>query len=194
MHVFAMLLAAVLPQTQSTTVDPRAPAPAAATTASAVRADRPPVIDGKDLDEVWRHATPITAFRQFDPVEDGPARFPTEARVAYDQHNLYVFIRAFDPEPQKILRILSRRDVRPPTDQLKIVIDSYHDRRSGYEFAVSPSGVKRDYAIYNDNNEDDAWDAVWDVATTVDSLGWTAEFRIPLSQLRYGTAATHTFG
>jgi hypothetical protein len=192
MHAIAIVFAAVLLQGQATTI-PDPPA-ATATTASAIRADRPPVIDGRDLDEVWRHAMPITAFRQFDPVEDGPARFATEAKVAYDQHNLYVFIRAFDPEPQKILKILARRDVRPPTDQLKIVIDSYHDRRSGYEFAVSPAGVKRDYAIYNDQNEDDAWDAVWDVATTVDSLGWTAEYRIPLSQLRYGTAATHTFG
>ena len=68
------------------------------------------------------------------------------------------------------------------------------ERRSGYEFAVSPSGVKRDYIIYNDNQEDGAWDAVWDVGTTVDSLGWTAEFRIPLSQLRYANAESHTFG
>src|SRR5256885_1490549 len=81
-----------------------------------------------------------------------------------------------------------------PMLALKIVIDSYHDRRTGYEFAVNPAGVKRDYAIYNDNNEDDAWDGVWQVATTVDSLGWTAEFRIPLSQLRYAHADTNTFG
>jgi hypothetical protein len=89
---------------------------------------------------------------------------------------------------------LARRDVRPPSDQIKIIIDSYFDRRSGYEFAVSPSGVKRDYIIYNDNQEDGAWDAVWDVSTSVDSLGWTAEFKIPLSQLRYANAPTHTFG
>ena len=162
--------------------------------ATATRAVHPPIIDGRDDDDVWRTARPITDFVEFDPDEGKPARFPTMAKVAYDEHNFYVFIRAFDPEPQKIMKYLARRDVRPPTDQLKIVIDSYHDRRTGYEFAVSPGGVKRDYAIYNDGNEDDSWDGVWDVATTVDSLGWTAEFRIPLSQLRYANAPVHTFG
>ncbi len=171
-----------------------APAPPPTRQATASRAVHPPVLDGRDDDEVWRSAQPITEFVEFDPDEGKPARFQTMAKVAYDEHNFYVFIRAFDPEPQKIQKILARRDVRPPTDQLKIVIDSYHDRRTGYEFAVSPAGVKRDYSISNDGNEDDAWDGVWDVATIVDSLGWTAEFRIPLSQLRYGNEASHTFG
>jgi len=160
-----------------------------------VRADRPVVIDGKDDDPVWRLAPAITEFREFQPKEDGDPRFATEAKVAYDSRNFYVFVRAFDPHPDSILKLLARRDVRAATDQIKIIIDSYHDRRTGFEFAVNPAGVKRDYAIYNDGQtEDDAWDAVWDVATTVDSLGWTAEFRIPLSQLRYAPAATNTFG
>jgi Domain of unknown function (DUF5916)/Carbohydrate family 9 binding domain-like len=165
-----------------------------ATRATAVRATSPVVIDGRDDDEVWRRAPAITQFREFQPKEDGDPRFPTEAKVAYDDRNFYVFIRAFDPHPDSILKLLARRDVRAATDQLKIMIDSYHDRRNGYEFAVNPAGVKRDYAIYNDNSEDDAWDAVWDVATQVDSLGWTAEFRIPLSQLRYVPRDTNTFG
>lgn len=187
-----VLLFAMSFQTASLTPPPQPPA--SATQAAAARAAQPVVIDGRDDDEVWHRAQPITAFQEFDPDEGKPARFATEARVAYDGHNLYAFIRAFDPEPHKISTILARRDVRPPTDQIKIVIDSYHDRRTGYEFAVNPGGVKRDYAIYNDTDEDDAWDGVWDVATTVDSLGWTAEFRIPLSQLRYANAPVHTFG
>lgn len=186
--LFAAVIAGQSTQSGSAPADP------AATQASASRALRPPTIDGRDGDEVWRTAQPITQFQEFDPNEGKAARFATEARVAYDEDNLYVFIRAFDPEPPKISSILARRDVRPPTDQIKIIIDSYHDRRTGYEFAVSPGGVKRDYAIYNDANEDDAWDGVWDVATTIDSLGWTAEFRIPLSQLRYANAPVHTFG
>src|SRR6185437_7694457 len=72
--------------------------------------------------------------------------------------------------------------------------DSYHDRRTGYEFGVNAAGVKIDQAIYNDGNEDGAWDAVWDVATRIDSLGWTAEFRVPLSQMHYSTDREHTFG
>src|SRR5438477_974646 len=168
--------------------------PPGTTSAVAVRADRPVVIDGKDDDPVWRLAPAITAFREFQPKEDGDPRFATEAKVAYDSRNFYVFIRAFDPHPDSILKLLARRDVRAATDQIKIIIDSYHDRRSGFEFAVNPAGVKRDYAIYNDNSEDIAWDAVWDAATTVDSLGWTAEFRIPLSQLRYTPRGSLTFG
>src|SRR5881398_3350170 len=171
-----------------------APQPSTANRASAVRAASPVVIDGRDDDEVWRIAQPITQFREFQPKEDGDPRFATEAKVAYDDRYLYVFIRAFDPHPDSILKLLARRDVRAATDQLKIMIDSYHDRRNGYEFAVNPAGVKRDYAIYNDGQEDDAWDAVWDAAARVDSLGWTAEFRIPLSQLRYVPRASNTFG
>src|SRR5216117_1521637 len=171
-----------------------APQPASTTRATAVRAAVPVVIDGRDDDAVWRIAPAITQFREFQPKEDGDPRFATEAKVAYDDRYLYVFIRAFDPHPDSILKLLARRDVRAATDQLKIMVDSYHDRRSGFEFAVNPAGVKRDYAMYNDSQEDDPWDAVWDVGTQVDSLGWTAEFRIPLSQLRYVPGATNTFG
>src|SRR5213595_314859 len=188
------LLAILLQTATSPSGDGVAPAPSTATRATAVRAKTLVVIDGRDDDEVWRVAPAISQFREFQPKEDGDPRYATEAKVAYDDRNLYVFIRAFDPHPDSILKLLARRDVRAATDQLKIMIDSYHDRRNGFEFAVNPAGVKRDYAVYNDNQEDDAWDAVWDVATQVDSLGWTAEFQIPLSQLRYVPRGTNTFG
>lgn len=174
--------------------EPPLPGAPTATSVVAVRAAAPPAIDGRDADAVWGLAHAITGFRQFQPVEDADPSFRTEAKVAYDARNFYVFVRAFDPRPDSILKLLARRDFRTASDQLKIVIDSYHDRRSGYEFAVNPAGVKRDYAVYNDVNEDDAWDSVWEVATQVDSLGWTAEFRIPLSQLRYAPGPTNTFG
>jgi len=168
---------------------PPAPAPARAS-----RAERPPVIDGRDDDVAWSTTTPIDGFQQFDPVEGAEASMRTEARIAYDAANLYVLVHAFDPHPDSILALLSRRDVRTASDQIKVMIDSYHDRRTGYEFAVNPAGVKRDYYAYDDGQEDVSWDAVWDVATRIDSTGWTAEFRIPLSQLRYPPAASHTFG
>ena len=186
MFALACLLSA--PSLASTTT------PTPSTTATAVRTSEPVVIDGRPDDAIWRTAPVISDFTQFAPAEGGPARFKTEAQAAFDDHSFYVFIRAYDSEPATISTVLARRDVRPPTDQLKIVIDSFHDRRSGFEFAVSPGGVKRDYAIYDDNNEDGSWDGVWDVATRVDSLGWTAEFAIPLSQLRYPSSPTHTFG
>ena len=115
-----------------------------ATTTVAHRAATPPVIDGKDNDEVWRLAPVIREFRQFQPTEDANPSFLTEAKVAYDEHNFYVFVRAFDSHPDSIKKLLARRDVRICCDQIKIVIDSYHDRRTGFEFGVNPGGVKRD--------------------------------------------------
>ncbi|HEY8176840.1 MAG TPA: DUF5916 domain-containing protein, partial [Gemmatimonadaceae bacterium] len=107
---------------------------------------------------------------------------------------LYVIVRAYDPHPDSIRALLARRDARTASDEIKVFIDSYHDKRSGFEFGVNPAGVKRDIAILNDREEDNSWDAVWDASARIDSLGWVAEFRIPLNQLRYPAAATHTFG
>jgi hypothetical protein len=161
---------------------------------TATRATHAPVIDGSDRDEVWRNAIVVDGFRTFDPTEDGTPPFRTEARIAYDARTLYVFVRMHDPHPDSIVSLLSRRDVRTSSDQIKVMIDSYHDRRTGYEFAVNPAGVKRDFSITDDSREDVSWDAVWDVATRIDSLGWTAEFSIPLSQMRYQPSAENTFG
>jgi hypothetical protein len=172
----------------------RTATPATSGIASAIRARHAPIIDGKEDDEVWRDAPAAGDFLEFQPTEGKAPRYRTTFKAAYDDRNLYIFIRAYDPHPDSIMRSLSRRDVRGPSDQLKIVIDAYHDRRSGYEFAVNPVGVKRDYAVYNDVDEDDSWDGVWDVGTTIDSLGWTAEYRIPFSQLRFANTPTHTFG
>ncbi len=170
------------------------PPKATRTVAQATRVARGIVIDGRGDEEGWRTAQVIDDFRQFAPTEDADPRFRTEARVVYDNHNLYVLVRMFDPHPDSILPLLARRDVRTASDQIKIVIDSYHDRRSGYQFAANPAGVKRDYSVTNDGNEDDSWDGIWDVVTRIDSLGWVAEFRIPLSQLRFTQADQHTFG
>src|SRR5690349_22850906 len=78
--------------------------------AVAVRTSTPPVIDGKDDDAVWRETPPITAFLQWQPTEGKEPRFKTEGKVAYDAANLYVFVRAFDPHPDSIIKILERRD------------------------------------------------------------------------------------
>ena len=165
-----------------------------ATSAEAVLAVRPPVIDGRGNDAIWQRTPPITDFKEWSPTEGKPARFPTEAYIAYDRANLYVLVRCFDPHPDSIIRQIGRKDDFPPSDRVVLLIDSYHDRRTGFEFGVTAAGGRYDAAIYNDGNEDAAWDGVWDVATRIDSLGWTAEFRIPLSQLRYGAQRDHTFG
>ena len=167
---------------------------ASPTVAVAVRATKAPVIDGEADDAIWSAAQVFSDFRTFDPVENGDPRFRTEARVAYDDHNLYILVRAFDPHPDSIVALLSRRDARTQSEWLKVIIDGDHDRRTGIELSVNPAGVKRDFAILNDGEEAGSWDGVWDVGTHIDSLGWVAEFRVPLNQLRYPAAPTHTFG
>jgi hypothetical protein len=105
-----------------------------------------------------------------------------------------VLVRAFDPAPDSIISLLSRRDVKTSSDQIKIIIDAYKDRRTGVEMALNPAGVKRDFSIYSDVIEDATWDGVWDGAASVDSLGWTAEFAVPFSQLRFDKLERHEFG
>jgi hypothetical protein len=158
------------------------------------RAVRSPTIDGRDDDEVWKTQARITAFRQFDPVENGEPTFRTEARIAYDTKNLYVMVRMFDPRPDSILAVLQRRDGFALSDDVVIGIDSYDDKRTGYLFRLTAAGTMADAYMFNDGEEDWGWNAVWEGAARVDSLGWVAEYRIPLSQLRYVPRAENTFG
>ena len=185
--------AAIAPASAGGASHPAPPPAPTATLAHAVRAAQPPVIDGRDDDSIWSVTPPITQFKEWQPTEGKDSRFPTTAKVAFDAANLYVFVRAYDPHPDSIVRLLDRRDTYLACDHIAVMVDPVLDRRNGYEFWVTPTGVKMDQAIYDDN-EDGAWDAVWDVATRIDSLGWTAEFRIPLSQLRFGPGREHTFG
>jgi len=167
---------------------------ASANAASATRAMIPPVLDGRTDDPAWADAQIIDQFLEYEPNEGTESRFRTEARVTYDDRYLYVLARMYDPAPDSIVSLLSRRDVRTPSEQIKLIIDSYHDRKTAFEFIVNPAGVKRDFYVFNDGNEDASWDAVWDVATKVDSIGWVAEFRIPFSQIRFAPGKQQTFG
>jgi hypothetical protein len=151
-------------------------------------------VDGELTDEVWARAPRIEGFVQRDPNEGAAPTYATEARVAYDARHIYVAVVAHDPEPDKIVGFLTRRDTQSPSDWIRVAIDSYHDKRTAYEFSVNPVGVKQDKYYFNDGNEDPGWDAVWDVAVSRDQAGWRAEFRIPLSQLRFPRADRPTFG
>jgi hypothetical protein len=168
------------------------PAPAAAV---AVKANpHAPRIDGRLDEPVWQSATTIGQFTQRDPNQGDPATEPTDVRVAYTNAALFVAVRAWDSEADQITAQLTRRDEDSPSDWIGIAIDSYRDRRTAFLFMVNPAGVKRDVYMFDDTNEDDSWDAVWEVATSRDSTGWTAEFRIPFSQLMFPSGENHTFG
>jgi hypothetical protein len=144
-------------------------------------------LDGELTDAAWQSAPPVTAFVQRDPSEGAPATYRTEARVAYNAAGIYVAVRAYDPQPDRIVGFLTRRDEQSSSDWIRILIDSYHDRRTAYEFAVNPVGVKQDAYWFNDNTADRSWDAVWDVVVNRDGDGWRAEFHIPFSQLRFAS-------
>ena len=151
-------------------------------------------LDGR-LDELdWSRAPVLSDFIQQAPDEGAPATENTEVRILYTQENFYVGIKAYDSKPDSIRSILARRDSRTPSDWLRIYIDSYHDHRSAFEFAVNPAGVKRDVFWSNDRRPDDDWDAVWDVAVHQDGEGWSAEFQIPFSQIRFPKRDFHTWG
>ncbi|MBI4501940.1 MAG: hypothetical protein HY700_12370 [Gemmatimonadetes bacterium] len=163
--------------------------------ARAVRAAPDAVrLDGRLDDATWRNAPAIADFTQRDPNEGQPGTERTEAHVVYTDDAIYIGVRAFDSQPDRITAQLTRRDVDSPSDWIGVVIDSYRDRRTAFEFAVNPAGVKRDVYWYDDSNTDNSWDAVWDVAVSRDAEGWTAEFRIPFSQLRFAETEEHQFG
>ncbi len=160
-------------------------------TVRAIRISTPPVIDGYDNDSVWALAQPTGNFLQRDPLEGAKPTEPTEIRVLYDNHALYFFCMMYDSEPEKIVRRLARRDDEIESDYISIRIDSYHDHQNDYEFTINASGTKVDILQFDDGEEDDdSWDPVWDVKTRILPNGWTAEVKIPFSQLRYNPEQT----
>jgi len=142
-------------------------------------------VDGRLDESAWAAAPAATGFTQLDPDEGKPASERTEVRVLIGDDALYIGARLFDSEPGKVKGLLARRDDGTSSDLFEVFIDSYHDHLTAARLRVNPAGAIRDAMIGADGSEDDSWDPVWSAATQVDSLGWTAEMRIPLSQLRY---------
>src|SRR6266436_3505332 len=161
---------------------PTSPAPASAV--RVMRASRSTGtinIDGKLNEPAWAAAVPSGDFTQSYPNVGAKATDPTEVRVLYDDDALYVGVRMFDSRPDSIAAQLARRDASGIySDWLHVMVDSYHDRRTSFRFSVNPRAVQKDVLEFDDNKGEDLnWDAVWHVATNVDSAGWTAEYRIP---------------
>ncbi|MBI4500215.1 MAG: carbohydrate binding family 9 domain-containing protein [Gemmatimonadetes bacterium] len=154
-----------------------------------------PVVDGRLDDSVWQDVIPITDFRQKNPTEGAPASEKTEVRFLYTDHDLFIAVRAFDSDPERMFSPLVRRDQEVNSDYVAIALDTYHDRRTAYQFIVNASGSRRDLFIYDDGaRRDDTWDPVYDWATATDPSGWSAELRIPFSQLRFAHADRNNFG
>jgi hypothetical protein len=182
-------------QPQPGATPPATPPPAASSIVmQAMRAPGPIVIDGVLSESGWQTATPITDFKQRDPIEGAPPTQKTEVRVLYDDHALYVGARLWDTSPDSIIARLSRRDVSVPADRFSVYLDPYHDKRTGYYFLVNAAGTLFDGVLYNDGWEDPSWDGVWHAHAKVDDQGWVAEMRIPYSQIRFHNKPEQVWG
>ncbi|MBW6533481.1 MAG: carbohydrate binding family 9 domain-containing protein [Mariniphaga sp.] len=151
-------------------------------------------IDGKLDETAWQSVQWEDHFTQFQPHEGRSPHQQTEFALLYDEHNIYVAIKALDKNPDSITMRLTRRDVMDG-DQVGIAFDTYLDRRTAFLFAVSAVGVKADWVISNDGeNEDFTWDPIWWVKTSKTEYGWIAEMRIPLTQLRFDKDGEQMWG
>jgi len=160
----------------------------------AVRLDHPIVVDGLLDEPVWKTECTVTNLIQRDPDNGAAPRQRTEVRLAFDDEALYVGARMYDSSPDSVLVRLSRRDQDAGGDQFAIYLDPFHDRRTGYYFAVAASGVQFDGVLSNDDWSDDSWDGVWHSHVRRDAQGWTCEMKIPFSQLRFRASPNMIWG
>jgi hypothetical protein len=152
-----------------------------------------PTIDGILNDQCWKIGEWAGDFTQWVPREGAKPSQPTQLKILYDDNNIYVAIRAFESEPGKIIRKGGRRD-EFNGDVVGVNFDSYHDHRTGFEFDVTAAGQKIDLILTNPSNGDANWNAVWYAKTGIEDSAWTAEFEIPLSQLRYSSDNEQIWG
>ncbi len=159
----------------------------------ALRLTEPIKIDGRLTEKAWSRPG-VSGLVQRMPDEGAPESEKTEIWVAYDADALYVGVKLYDSHPDSIVGRLTRRDESSETDMVTIGIDAAHDRRTALYFGVTPAGAIDDGTLSNDVDSDGSWDGVWDVAVSVESWGWSAEFRIPFSQLRFAKQDRYTWG
>jgi hypothetical protein len=174
-----------------------AQAPAPPRSVDAVRIEgQPPKVDGRLDDAVWEGAPAATGFILREPTEGVPAPEATEVRLLYTHDALYVGARMRSNAPASIRLLVGRRDGEIPSEQLIVSFDSRADRRTAYTFAITPGGVRTEYfhpADFEDDR-DYSYDPVWEAEAAVDSTGWTAEMRIPFTQLRYNPGPGQVWG
>ncbi len=154
----------------------------------------PIALDGRLDEPAWAASTPATGFRQYEPNEGQPATQRTEVRILYDAEALYIGARMYDSLGARGVRsYLTRRDQQTDGDYLELIFDTFHDHTGRTVFQINPSGVKTD-AGQASSNADPSWDPIWEAVSAIDSLGWTAEMRIPFAQLRFSRDTAQTWG
>ncbi len=156
----------------------------------AVRVLEPIKIDGI-LDEPLYREPGFSRFTQRNPNENGPPSERTEVWVGYDDGALYIGARMSDTAPDSIEKRLARKDASILADAITFYVDGYHDKRSGFYFGINAAGTMYDGVLYNDDWDDDSWDGIWEGKAHIDGQGWTAELRIPYSQIRFNQGDTN---
>ncbi len=162
-------------------------------TTTAVGTTESPKIDGELTEPAWDLVEWTSDYVEFEPDNATAPTEQTKMKITYDDKNLYVAFKCYQKDPATIERRMGRRDDFPG-DWVEINIDSYGDDRTGFSFTASASGVKGDEFISNNGNFDSSWNPIWYLATSIDNDGWTAEMRIPLSQLRFSNADEQIWG
>jgi hypothetical protein len=155
-----------------------------------------PGIDGVLDEQVWQDAVFISDFMQKQPNEGEPATQRTEIAIVYDGDAIYIGARMHSSDPEAIEALMTRRDDAGTADRLIVSFDTYLDRRTAYSFGVTAAGVRLDWYHPEDNefNRDLTYDPIWNAAARVTEDGWTAEMRIPFSQLRFNGGAEQVWG
>ena len=153
-----------------------------------------PEIDGWLNDEAWEAVPWEGEFQMHEPYDDRPPTQETRFKVIFDKEYIYVGIRAFDTAPDSIISRLTRRD-EIDGDMVAFLFDSYHDLQTAFVFLVSVAGSKADFYMSDDGgSEDETWDAIWWAETQIDDQGWTAEIKVPFTQLRFDKSSGGTWG
>lgn len=146
----------------------------------------PPVIDGKLDDEVWKTAATTDNFRQTQPVLNDEPSERTQAWVSYDADNIYIAVRAWDSEADKVVAKEMRRDGDlDGDDQVAVALDTFEDRRNAFVFAMNAVGALTDAKIENNGDFSKQWNGIWDGKGTLDAEGWSVEMVIPLKTLSF---------
>ena len=154
-------------------------------TAWATRVSDSPLVDGYPDDSCWARALSISDFTQSRPNEGESPTEDTEVRIVYDDESIYFLFICYDREPDKIEARLTPRDLISSSDNVRIYIDSYFDRRTAFQFAVNAVNVQEDVLWSEDTRRDESWNAVWYSQVKQLDYGWVAEIEIPFSCLRF---------
>jgi hypothetical protein len=151
-------------------------------------------IDGKLDESVWATERGFQNFIQHDPAEGAAPTERTVLRIAYDDDALYIGAKMHDSAPDSIVARLARRDEWITSDHVTVYLDPYYDKRSGYFFTLNAGGTLIDGVLYNDGWDDESWDGVWEGKVNLDEDGWSAEMRIPFSQMRFNNNQVNIWG